>query len=81
MIDLLVLILVGALAGWAAGHVMKGKGFGLWGNIAVGVGGALLGGFLFGVLGAFLVKLLVALVGAMVLLWLIDRFKKKNKTV
>ena len=48
MFDLIALIFIGALAGWGAGYVMKGKGFGLLGNIAVGVAGALLGGFLFG---------------------------------
>ncbi len=51
MFDLLGLIIIGAAAGYGAGHVMKGKGFGLLGNIAVGVVGAVLGGFLFSLLG------------------------------
>jgi uncharacterized membrane protein YeaQ/YmgE (transglycosylase-associated protein family) len=78
MFDLLGLIIIGAAAGYAAGHVMKGKGFGLFGNIAVGVVGAVLGGFLFTLLGGLLAKLVTAFVGAIVLLWLIDYFKGKK---
>ena len=44
-------ILVGLVAGWLAGVLVKGGGFGAIGDIIVGVLGALLGGFLFGVLG------------------------------
>ena len=43
-------LLIGAVAGWLAGQVMKGRGFGVVGNIIVGVIGAVLGGYLFGVL-------------------------------
>lgn len=78
MFDLIGLAIIGGIAGYAAGYVMKGKGFGLLGNIAVGVIGALLGGFLFGVLGALIAKLVVAFVGAVVLLWLIDLYKRKK---
>ena len=78
MFDLLGLIIIGAAAGYGAGHVMKGKGFGLLGNIAVGVAGAVLGGFLFSLLGGLLAKLITAFVGAIVLLWLIDYFKGKK---
>ena len=41
-------ILIGIAAGWLAGQIMKGGGFGLIGDLIVGVIGALLGGFLFG---------------------------------
>ena len=44
-------ILVGLVAGWLAGQLMKGGGFGVIGDIVVGVLGALLGGFLFSSLG------------------------------
>jgi uncharacterized membrane protein YeaQ/YmgE (transglycosylase-associated protein family) len=70
-------IVVGLIAGWLAGMIMKGGGYGLLGNLVVGVVGALLGGFLatllFGgdyVTGFNLVTILVALVGAIVLIWL-----------
>ena len=78
MFDLIGLVIIGAAAGYAAGHVMKGKGFGLFGNIAVGVTGAVLGGFLFSLLGALLAKLVTAFVGAIILLWLIDFFKSRK---
>jgi uncharacterized membrane protein YeaQ/YmgE (transglycosylase-associated protein family) len=43
-------LLVGLVAGWLAGEVMKGSGYGLGGNILVGILGALVGGFLAGAL-------------------------------
>lgn len=65
-------VLIGALAGWLAGKLTRGKGFGLVANVLIGVLGALLGGFLFrladvNVGGGFWASLLVALVGALVL--------------
>ncbi|HEY4718427.1 MAG TPA: GlsB/YeaQ/YmgE family stress response membrane protein, partial [Anaerolineales bacterium] len=39
-------IVVGLIAGWLAGMVMKGSGFGLLGNIIIGIAGAILGGFI-----------------------------------
>jgi uncharacterized membrane protein YeaQ/YmgE (transglycosylase-associated protein family) len=45
--DLLWLLLIGLVAGWLAGVVMRGRGFGILGNLAVGVLGSLVGGFLF----------------------------------
>jgi len=72
-------LLIGLFAGWLAGRIMKGKGFGLVGNLIVGVSGALLGGFIFNLLGITLFgSLVTALIGAIVLIWLIGliRFKK-----
>ncbi len=48
---LIVFLLIGAVAGWLAGLVMKGGGFGLLGNMVIGIIGAFVGGFLFGLLG------------------------------
>lgn len=48
---ILVWIIVGAVAGWLAGLVVRGFGFGLVGNIIVGILGAVLGGWLFGAIG------------------------------
>lgn len=75
-------ILIGAAAGWLAGQIMKGAGFGLIGNIIVGVLGAVLGGWLFGVLGIsvgrqLIGSLITAVVGAVVLLFLIALIKRK----
>ena len=69
-------IFIGLLAGWLAGHLVKGGGFGLVGNIAVGVVGALIGGFLARNVGlsvgtGFWGNLLTSTLGAVVLLFLI----------
>jgi uncharacterized membrane protein YeaQ/YmgE (transglycosylase-associated protein family) len=73
-------LLIGVIAGWLAGQVTKGRGFGLVGNLIVGVIGALLGGFLFDLLGiaagGLVGSLITALVGAIVLLFLIGLVKK-----
>jgi len=74
-------LIIGAVAGWLAGLIMKGAGFGLLVNIIVGCIGAVLGGWLFGVLGfsssGLIGSLITALVGAIVLLFIISLFKKK----
>ncbi len=49
--ELILFLVIGAIAGWIAGKVMKGRGFGLAGNLVVGVLGAFAGGFLFWQLG------------------------------
>ena len=73
--QLIWFLLVGLIAGWLAGTIMKGSGFGLVGDLVVGVIGALLGGWLFSVLGitagGLLGAILVALIGALVLLWIV----------
>lgn len=73
--NLLYILLIGLVAGWLAGTILKGGGFGLIGDVVVGVIGALLGGFLFGLLGIYagglLGALLMATVGAIVLLLVI----------
>jgi len=51
MLSLLVWLFIGAVAGWLAGKIVKGTGFGLGGNIVVGILGAFVGDFLFGKLG------------------------------
>ncbi len=72
--DFLWFILIGLAAGWLAGQLVKGGGFGLVGDIVVGVIGALLGGFLFSTFGVstgggLLGSLIVATIGAVVLLF------------
>jgi uncharacterized membrane protein YeaQ/YmgE (transglycosylase-associated protein family) len=67
-------ILIGLCAGWLAGQLVKGGGFGVVGDIIVGVIGAVLGGYLFSVLGVstgggLLGSLIVATIGAIVLLF------------
>jgi uncharacterized membrane protein YeaQ/YmgE (transglycosylase-associated protein family) len=72
--DFIWFILIGLAAGWLAGQLVKGGGFGLVGDIVVGVIGALLGGFLFSTFGVstgggLLGSLIVATIGAVVLLF------------
>lgn len=62
---LLIWLFIGAVAGWLAGLIVKGYGFGLLGNIVVGIVGAFVGGWLFGLLGiAALQGIVGAIVGA-----------------
>lgn len=74
-------IIIGAAAGWLAGLIMKGAGFGLLVNILVGCVGAVLGGWLFGILGftstGLIGSLITALVGAIVLLFILSLINKK----
>jgi uncharacterized membrane protein YeaQ/YmgE (transglycosylase-associated protein family) len=71
--DLLWFIVVGLVAGWLAGQLMKGGGYGLIGNLVVGVLGAVLGGLLLGSGGALggglLGSIVVATLGAILLLF------------
>ena len=77
----LVWILVGALAGWIAGELMRGNGFGFFGNVIVGILGAILGGWLFNVIGldpsyGFIGSLITSVIGAVVLLFVIGLFRR-----
>ena len=74
-------LLIGAAAGWIAGQLMKGGGFGLLGNIVVGIVGAVLGGYLAGSLGislggGLIGALVTAVLGAVVLLFIVGLIKK-----
>jgi len=73
--QLIWFLLIGLIAGFLAGKIMRGSGFGVVGDLVVGVLGALLGAWLFSLLGittwGILGSILVALVGALVLLWLV----------
>jgi uncharacterized membrane protein YeaQ/YmgE (transglycosylase-associated protein family) len=49
--DLILFLVIGLVAGWLAGQIMKGSGFGLVGDLILGVVGAFIGGWLFSLLG------------------------------
>jgi uncharacterized membrane protein YeaQ/YmgE (transglycosylase-associated protein family) len=79
--SLLLFLVVGIVAGWLAGVLVKGGGFGLIGDLIVGVIGAFLGGFLFSTFGAstgggLLGSIIVATVGAVVLLFIVRLVKR-----
>lgn len=78
---LLAFLIVGLVAGWLAGVLVKGGGFGLIGDLIVGVVGAFLGGWLFGLFGVsagggMLGSIIVATIGAIVLLFLVRLVKR-----
>ena len=78
--NLIIVLAVGAVAGWLAGILMKGKGFGLIINIIVGVIGAFVGNYIFGLLGVSIAGLPGAIVeavaGAVTLLFILGILKK-----
>ena len=79
--NFILYILVGICAGFLAGKIMRGGGFGLIVNLIIGIVGGFLGGWLMSLIGiskaGLLWELIVAVIGAIVLLWVISLFKKK----
>jgi uncharacterized membrane protein YeaQ/YmgE (transglycosylase-associated protein family) len=75
-------ILIGLAAGWLAGQIMKGGGFGLLGDLVVGVLGSLLGGWIFGLLGIYaggiIGNLIVATIGAILLLAILRAVQRRR---
>jgi uncharacterized membrane protein YeaQ/YmgE (transglycosylase-associated protein family) len=78
---ILVWLIIGAVAGWLAGLVVKGGGFGLVVDIIVGIVGAFIGGWLAGMVGlslggGLLGSIITATIGAVVLLFVVRLFKR-----
>ena len=78
---IIVWLIIGAIAGWLAGRLVKGGGFGLIGDIVVGIVGALIGGWLAGVLGisigsGFIASVITAIIGAVILLVFVRAIKR-----
>lgn len=75
-------ILIGLVAGWLGGLIVKGSGSGLVINIIVGIIGSVLGGWLFSLMGISSVNmwgsLITAIVGAIVLLLIVSLFTRKK---
>ena len=74
-------IIVGLIAGWAAGKIMKGSGYGPAMDIVLGIIGAFVGGFVLRLLGLYsngglIPSILVATLGAVILIWLSRMLKK-----
>ena len=80
MNTLVYFILIGLVSGWLAGRIMKGRSFGLVGNLIVGVVGAILGAYIFEFLGisadGLIGSLIMSVIGAVVLLYLIQFVKR-----
>lgn len=81
--ELLWFVIIGVAAGWLAGQIMKGGGFGLVGDLVIGVIGALLGGFLFRMIGihayGLLGSLITATIGAIILILLLRLFRRAGR--
>lgn len=73
-------LVIGIIAGWLAGQVSRGGGFGLWGDLIVGVIGALVGGFVFSMLGisayGTIGAIITSTIGAILFLWVLRLFGK-----
>jgi len=81
IVGIIIWLAIGAIAGWLAGLIMKGGGFGLLGNIVVGIVGAAIAGFLFPRLGLILIgglpgEIINAVIGACLLLFVLKLVKR-----
>ena len=78
--NLILFLIIGGVAGWLAGLIMKGRGFGALANIGIGIVGSVLGGFVLRLLGpaahGALGALVTATVGAVLLLAVVSAIKK-----
>jgi uncharacterized membrane protein YeaQ/YmgE (transglycosylase-associated protein family) len=80
--SLIVWLVIGAIAGWLAGQIMSGGGFGLVGNIVIGIIGAAVAGWLFPYLGfnffanPYVAATVNALIGAILVLFVLSLFKR-----
>ena len=79
--DIIIFLIVGLIAGWLAGVVMK-RSYGLVGNLAIGVVGAIIGGYLFSWLGISLGigglagSIIVAFIGAIILIFILGLIRR-----
>jgi len=77
---LFMTLVIGGIAGWLAGNILRGGGFGLLINILVGIVGAFIGNYVFGLLGIMaggsVGQLVAATIGALILLFVVGLFKK-----
>lgn len=78
--NIIIWIVVGVIAGWLTGLVMKGRGYGLLGDLVIGLIGGLVGGWLFGFMGlsasGWLGQILVSFVGGVVLVAIVRLLRR-----
>ncbi len=81
--DFIWFILIGALAGFIAGKLMRGGGFGLIINLLLGIIGGILGGWVFSLFGfaatGIIGSLVTSVVGAVIFLWIASLFSHRSK--
>ena len=77
-------IIIGLVAGWLAGQIMKGSGYGMVGDLVPGLVGAIVGGWLFGLVApaaepsGFLGSIVVATIGAIVLVFIVRALRGRS---
>ena len=79
--SIILWLVIGAVAGWIAGNLMKGGGFGILGNIIVGIVGAMIGGYAFDLLNIeastnIIGSLITSVVGAVILLFIVGLIRR-----
>ena len=78
--SIIVFLIIGAVAGWLAGKIMTGGGFGFVGNIIIGIIGAVVGGFVFGFVGVstggFIGSIITSTIGAILFLYIVRLVKR-----
>jgi uncharacterized membrane protein YeaQ/YmgE (transglycosylase-associated protein family) len=81
---MIITIIVGILAGFFAGQVMKGSGYGLIADLLLGLGGSIVGSFVLGMLGigatGIIGSILIATFGAVLLIWVVRMFRSDRDT-
>ncbi len=79
---IIIWLIIGIIAGWAAGHITRGRGFGILGNIVVGIIGAVIGGFVFNLVGLastnIIGSLITAIIGAVIFLYIASWVTKRR---
>ena len=83
LIGLAIMIVVGAVVGWLAGLIVKGSGYGFWGDVLIGIGGSILAGSIFPLVGfevgtSILASIIPAVIGAAILLLIIRTLRGKS---
>ena len=77
-----IILAIGAFAGWLAGKIMEGHGFGFWANAGLGILGAFIGSFVFGLLGIYTIGLFAgiikATIGAVIVLAIAHWFRRRR---
>lgn len=80
MMGLILFLIIGGVAGWLAGVIMKGRGFGVLANIGIGIVGSFIGGIVFRLLGlasqSMVGELVTATAGAVLLLFIVGKMNK-----
>ena len=82
--SLLVILLIGAIAGWLAGQIVQGPGFGLVGDILIGIVGAFIASWLFPQLGlrlgaGIVAEIIAATIGAVLLLVIVRLIRRRGR--